>query len=72
MSAFPRIVLAGVTVTWDSVTRFVSAGTAVDVPPGSALEAAYGPSNLSPVIEPDDPRRAAESCDDMDKSALAN
>jgi hypothetical protein len=45
----------------------VKAGTAVDIPPGSALETAYGgPANLTPV----QPWAGDEAC--FDKSALSN
>jgi hypothetical protein len=39
-------------------TIFMRWGTAVDVTPGSQLEAAIGASNLSAVIPANDPRRA--------------
>lgn len=73
MSQFPRRVLADTSVAWDphanGATRetFTRHGTVVDVPPGSALEAAYGNSNLSGVIpvaergQGDDLSRAAQS-----------
>ena len=51
---------------------WVRAGTVVDAPPGGTTERLYGASNLGPVIGPRDPRRAPESCDDMNKSALGN
>lgn len=35
-----------VTIQWDNSTLSVPAGTVLDVPPGSALESAYGTSNL--------------------------
>jgi hypothetical protein len=41
-----RLVTADIDVSWDGVLQHVPAGTLVDVPPGSALEAAYGPGNL--------------------------
>ena len=47
MAANPRIVTNDIMLTWDNVTVFVPAGTIVDVPAGSALETAYGLSNLS-------------------------
>ena len=37
----------GTLVAWDGVIQNVPAGTIVDIPPGSALEAAYGPANLA-------------------------
>jgi hypothetical protein len=33
-------------LSWDGGLVHVPAGTLVDVPPGSALETAYGPANL--------------------------
>jgi hypothetical protein len=33
-------------VAWDGVVQNVARGTIVDIEPGSALEAAYGPDNL--------------------------
>jgi hypothetical protein len=47
MALNPRQVISDTTVTWDSCTTFVLAGTIVDVAPGSALEAAYGAANLT-------------------------
>ena len=41
-----RLVTAGTDVAWDGGLVHIPAGTLVDVPPGSALEAAYGPGNL--------------------------
>lgn len=81
MSQYPRIVLAPGVWIPDGIPNnpaaapvkiFVRAGTAVDIKPGSQLEALYGSQNLSPVISPRDPRRAPELCDDLDKSALSN
>ena len=67
MSAYPRIVLTSVWVSWDPAASgipnkfYVRAGTCVDIKPGSALEAAYGgASNLSGVIPPSDPRRSPD------------
>jgi hypothetical protein len=34
-------------VAWDGGVNHVPAGTIVDIPPGSVLEAAYGPANLA-------------------------
>jgi hypothetical protein len=41
-----RIVTTGTDISWDGVVAHVPAGTITDVPPGSALEAAYGPGVL--------------------------
>jgi hypothetical protein len=46
MAASPRIVTADVDVAWDGGMQHVPAGTLVDIPPASALEAAYGSANL--------------------------
>ena len=51
--AFPRWVLTTGYFTWPpgaSVASYVLRGTLVDVPPGSALEAAYAVLGLSPVL----------------------
>ena len=73
MSQYPRRVLTDTTVAWDphangaQRTTFTRHGTVVDIPPGSALEAAYGNANLSGVIpvgqrgQGDDLSRAAQS-----------
>lgn len=57
MSQYPRRVLTDVTVFWDphasgaERATFTRHGTVADIPPGSALEAAYGGApNLSGVI----------------------
>ena len=74
MSQYPRIVLNGIYVPGGSPNYpgappnliWVRPGTAVDVKPGSALEALYGSQNLSPVItHTGDPAN-------FDKSALSN
>jgi hypothetical protein len=41
-----RRVTADTDVSWDGVLQHVPRGTVVHVPPGSALEAAYGPASL--------------------------
>jgi hypothetical protein len=41
-----RLVTADTGVSWDGVLQHVPCGTLVAVPPGSALEAAYGAANL--------------------------
>jgi hypothetical protein len=46
MAASPRVVANDIPVTWDGYTTLVLRGTIVDIPPGSALETAYGVSNL--------------------------
>lgn len=46
MAANPRVVTNDIEVTWDGETNFVARGTIVDIPAGSALETAYGTSNL--------------------------
>jgi hypothetical protein len=43
------MVVADLDVAWDGGIVHVPAGTVVDVPPGSALEAAYGLANLVPL-----------------------
>lgn len=47
MAANPRIVTTDITVSWDGGTTRVLRGTIVDIPAGSALEAAYGAGNLA-------------------------
>jgi hypothetical protein len=42
-----RQLTSDVDIAWDGVIQHIPAGTIVDVPPGSALEAAYGPGNLA-------------------------
>lgn len=50
MAANPRVVVSDVTVTWDGGSNLIKRGTIVDIPAGSALEAAYGGSgNLTPI-----------------------
>jgi hypothetical protein len=41
-----RRLTADTDVSWDGGLQHVPAGTIVDVPPGSALESAYGVGNL--------------------------
>jgi hypothetical protein len=36
-------------VSWDGGTASLTAGTVLDVPPGSALETAIGVANLTPL-----------------------
>jgi hypothetical protein len=38
-----------VTIAWDNSSITVPAGTVLDIAPGSALEAAYGTQNLTPL-----------------------
>lgn len=49
MAANGRMVARNITVAWDGGVTNVPAGTVVDIPAGSALEAAYGVSNLVPL-----------------------
>lgn len=59
MAGHPRMVLTDTTVVWDGETTFVRHGTIADIPPGSALETAYGgPGNLAPVPPTGDPEDA--------------
>ena len=45
----------------------------LDCPPGSALEAAYGgPSNLSAIIPPGNPKRSPEAAASLSKEVLGN
>lgn len=46
MGANDRMVTQDIVLTWDGVQQPVRAGTIVDIPAGSALEAAYGLGNL--------------------------
>jgi hypothetical protein len=46
-----RLVTAGTDIAWDGVLQHIPAGTIVDVPPGSVLEAAYGPGNLADLSD---------------------
>jgi hypothetical protein len=48
MAANPCMVTADIVITWDGVSQRVARGTIVDVPPGSALEAAYS-NGANPV-----------------------
>jgi hypothetical protein len=50
MAAHPVIVQSDTPVVWDGNLTLVKRGTMVDIPPGSALEEAYGgPGNLEPI-----------------------
>jgi len=51
MAANPAVVITTIDVPWDGGTARVMAGQVVDIPPGSALEAAYGGS--SNLVRPD-------------------
>jgi hypothetical protein len=71
MSANPRRVLSDVTLFWPpgntTVPLHVRKGTMIDIPPGSALETAYGgPSNLQAVTAD------LGSADTLAKQALTN
>ena len=74
MSAYPRRVLATITVTADGgrTSVYVKDGTVIDCKPGSALEAAYGAGNLSAVIPAGDPSRSPEAAPHLSKEALGN
>lgn len=52
MALNPRIVVADTDVTWDNgtTTTHIPRGTLVDCAPGSALETAYGASNLRAFV----------------------
>lgn len=49
MAVSPRIVTADVVFTWDGVSQRLPKGQVMDVPPGSALEAAIGLKHLVPL-----------------------
>lgn len=74
MSQFPRRVLTDTDVSWDphangaERSTFTRHGTVVDIEPGSALEAAYGDSNLSGVI----PVAERGQGDDLSRACQAN
>lgn len=74
MSQYPRRVLTGTWVTWDPGAsgavnrRYFRPGTVADIIPGSRLEAAWGPANLSGVIPAG--QRGDESA--VDHSAVSN
>jgi hypothetical protein len=74
MSAYPRRVLADVSVAWDPHANgagratFTRHGTVIDVVPGSALEGAYGNANLSGVI----PLTARGDEQNLSKAAVSN
>jgi hypothetical protein len=71
MSAYPRAVLTGVTVDRDGGQTFVKSGSAVDIKPGSELEAAYGGAgNLTAVITGSS--RSPETAPELSREALAN
>jgi len=72
MSAYPRRVLTGVTVSRDGVQTFVRQDSVVDIQPGSELEAAYGAQNLSAVIPTGDTSRSPEAASHLDRSWLHN
>ena len=72
MSANPRCVTTspGVYVSWGEpgCAFFLRCGLVLDVVPGSALEGAIGPANLSGVIPAD--RRGDGTC--LSRAAQAN
>lgn len=45
----PRIVTENLTFTWDHAAQRLARGTLIDVPAGSALEAAIGVHRLRPL-----------------------
>jgi hypothetical protein len=49
MAGNPRTVTADVVFTWDGVSQRLPRGQAIDVTPGSALEAAIGRDRLVPL-----------------------
>jgi hypothetical protein len=59
MAANPRILVADVDLAWDGVLQHIPRGTIVDVPPGSALEAAYGGSDNLADLSPQDEAAAS-------------
>ena len=71
MSANPRRVLADITLYWPpgntTVPLHVRKGSLVDVPPGSALETAYGGAGNLETITAD-----LGSADTLNKAWLAN
>ena len=54
-----RQLTSDVDVAWDGGLVHIPAGTIIDCPPGSAMEAAYGPGNLADL----DPDAAAAAAD---------
>ena len=55
-----RQLTTGTDVSWDGGLVHIPAGTIIDCPPGSAMEAAYGPGNLVDLDA--DAAAAAASC----------
>ena len=49
MAGNPRIVTADAVFMWDHAPQRLGRGTIIDVPAGSALEAAIGPERLIPL-----------------------
>lgn len=74
MSQYPRRVLTDTSVAWDPHANgaervtFTRHGTVVDVEPGSALEQAYDPANLSGVI----PESQRGDGTNLDRAAVSN
>lgn len=70
MSASPRRVTADLQLYWPpgntTFPLYIRKGTVVDVPPGSALETAYGAGNLQVITT------GLGSPDTLSKAALAN
>lgn len=73
MSQYPRRVLTDITVNWDRhangnpAPRFVRHGAAVDIVPGSLLEAAYGAQNLGSLTLPQ-----LSEAEGLDQSEVSN
>jgi hypothetical protein len=64
MSDYPRVVTVDTMITWDGVRQRLVRGQVMDVPPGSALEAAIGADRLRPLhargAVPRQPQRPAQ------------
>jgi hypothetical protein len=62
-----RQLIADTGISWDGAWQVFPRGTVVDVPPGSALEAAYGTGNLVDLTPADEASIGAGT-----RSAVAN
>jgi len=49
MGLNPRVVTEGTAFTWDGAVQWLARGQVIDVPAGSALEAAIGLEHLAPL-----------------------
>jgi len=49
MGIYPRVIAVDTVITWDHVFQRLPRGQVIDVPPGSALEAAIGLDRLVPL-----------------------